>query len=336
LTFIDAGGMMLEPAMFAAHKALACTKLALFKYALQTIESLTMHSPELTAFLKNFPQCMMDANDPMEVVRVKMAAIHPNDHADDTIVERVEIAGVPCAWVSGPETDPSRTVFFVHGGAFVSTGITEYMRYGEKVARYCRARVLVSEYSLSPEAQYPKQHDELLAVYDAVALDPARTVFMGDSCGGGMALALMCKLRDRGSELPACYAGLTPWLDSQQSGDAAQNPRGVDPFVSADWIRARFKDYMGSANAGDPYISPIDSELSNLPPLYLGVGTVDTTSDDSTRFAVRAAQAGLQVLLDINAGLTHGMHGLEGICPEGDRAMERVGAFVQSWIPDLA
>ncbi len=293
-----------------------------------------MPSAELQAFLKNFPECMMDAADPLPVVREKMYAIHPTDHGEETTVERIAIAGIPCAWISVPETDMSRTVFFVHGGAFVSTGITEYMRSCEAVAKYCRARVLLVEYSLAPEQRYPAQLDELLAVFDAAQLDVSRTAFMGDSCGGGMAFALMCRLRERGDALPACYAGLTPWLDAQQQGDAACHPRGVDPFVKAEWIRARFRDYASEAQLDDPLVSPINARLEGLPPLYLGVGTIDTTSDDATRLAARAAQVGVQVLLDINAGMVHGLHGLENICPESKQAMRCVGDFVRAWIPD--
>ncbi len=292
-----------------------------------------MPSQEFQDFLKNFPACMMDADDPLDVVRAKMDAIHPKDHADDTLVDRMEIAGVPCAWISVPESDARRVVFFVHGGAFVSTGITDYMRTCETVARVCRARVMLVEYSLAPEHRFPTQLEELLNVYDTLEVPPSRIAFMGDSCGGGMALALMCQLRDRGDAIPACYAGLTPWFDAHQNGDAALNPRGVDPFLNRGWIQARFKNYAGDASLDNPLLSPILSELAGLPPLYLGVGTVDTTSDDSTRLAASAAKAGVQVLLDINADLVHGLHGLTGMCPEADQAMARVGQFVQSWIP---
>lgn len=290
-------------------------------------------SPQLEQFLANFPESMMDEHDSLEVVRAKMARIHPTDHAPETTVERLEIAGVECAWISTPATDPSRAVFFVHGGAFVSTGITEYMTYGQTVANFCNARVLVPAYSLAPEAVYPRQLDELLAVYDAIELSSERTAFMGDSCGGGMALAFVARLRDLGRPLPACVAGLTPWLDARQDGEAARNPRGVDPFVNGPWIRARFRDYMGTAAFDDPAVSPLHADLTGLPPVYLGVGTIDTVRDDATHFASRAAQAGLQILLDINAGHVHGLHGLAGMCPESDRAMERVGEFVRTYIP---
>jgi len=95
-----------------------------------------------------------------------MARIHPRDYAAGTTVEPLEIAGVECAWVSTPASDPSRIVFFVHGGAFVSTGLTEYMTYAQTVANFCAARVLVPAYSLAPEVQFPRQLDELTAPPD--------------------------------------------------------------------------------------------------------------------------------------------------------------------------
>jgi acetyl esterase/lipase len=290
-------------------------------------------SPELQKFLSGFPECMMDADDSLETVRAKMHAIHPRDHDADTFVETLTLAGLECAWVSTPATDPSRAVFFVHGGAFVSTGLTEYHRYAGSVAHFCRARVLVFAYTLAPELRYPGQLEETLGVWQASGLEPARTALMGDSCGGGIALAALCRLRDAGRPLPACYAGLTPWLDARQAGDAARHPRGVDPFVNAAWIRARFRDYAGDADLDDPYLSPLGVDLGGLPPLYLGVGTIDTTSDDSTRLAARAARAGVEVQLDVVGDHIHGLHGLAGMCPESTAAMQRVGDFVIRAIP---
>ncbi len=292
-----------------------------------------MTSPELETFLSRFPESMMDAKDSLETVVAKMNAIHPHKYAEDTEVERVTLAGVDCAWVSTPKSDPSRTVFFVHGGAFVSTGLREYIPYAESIANWCHARVLIFAYSLAPGQRYPIPLDEASSVFAASGMDPARSAFLGDSCGGGIALSALCRLRDAAEPLPACYAGLTPWLDARQEGDAATNPRGVDPFVNGPWIRARFLDYAGDADLDDPSLSPIHAKLEGLPPLYLGVGTIDSTSDDSTRLAARAAKAGVQVSLDVHGGHVHGLHGLAGMCPESTRAMYNVGDFVRAYIP---
>lgn len=292
-----------------------------------------MASPELEKFLLDFPQSMMDASDSLETVVAKMNAIHPRGHRETTTVEHVELGGVPSAWVSTEASDPTRTVLFVHGGAFVSTGLDEYYSYAESVANSCNARVLIFAYTLAPEMRFPGQLDQALAVWHAAGMDPARSVIMGDSCGGGIALAAMARLRDAGSAMPACYVGLGAWLDARQEGDAACNPRGIDPFVNAPWIRARFQDYAGGHDLGDPSLSPIHADLGGLPPLYLGVGHVDTVCDDATRLAVRAGQAGVEVQLDLCADGIHGIHGLAGMCPEATAAMTRVGEFVRRYVP---
>ena len=279
------------------------------------------------------------AADPPALVREKMHAVHPTQIADDVEHEIVELGGVRCAWVTTPEVgDSDRVVLFAHGGAFVSTLLEHYIPYVTPHTRYARARFLVHEYSLAPEAQFPTQLDETVAVYRALldqGIGPDRMAFMGDSCGGGIALAALCKLRDDGLPLPAAYAGLTPWFDLEQDGDAAVNPRGVDPYVNRDWIRARFRDYVGKhGDPKAPLASPILADLSGLPPLFLSVGQIDTTSDDSTRLAARAGRVGVDVTLEINAEMIHGFHGLWPLFPEARDSCERVGAFIRRHIPD--
>ena len=297
-----------------------------------------MTSPEYRKMRETLKPGLAVASDPTPLVREKMHAVHPTGATDPLNVTYLELAGVPCAWVETPEArGTDRFVFFSHGGAFVSTNLSHYEQYGEHISRAVGARVLIYEYALAPEHRYPVQLDQGVAVYAAArehGLAPARTAFMGDSCGGGIALATMCRLRDAGAELPACYAGLTPWFDALQEGDAARHPRGVDPYVNRDWIRKRFEDYVGpGGDLADPYASPIGADLSGLPPLYLGVGHIDTTSDDSTRLAASAARAGTSVVLDVSAEMIHGFHGLAGFFPEADQGLARVAEFIRRHIP---
>ena len=297
-----------------------------------------MASPEYEKLRTLLKPGLAVAEDPWEKVREKMTAVHPTSCADDVRVEKLELGGVPAAWFSTPQSEgEERAVVLVHGGAFLSTGIVHYQLYAGNISRAAHARVLVFEYSLAPERRFPTQLDETIAVFRAAqeaGLRPERTAFAGDSCGGGIALAAICKLRDGGTALPACYAGFTPWFDAEQTGDSSRNPIDVDPYVNGPWIRKRFEDYAGpEGDLRDPLVSPLHADLGGLPPLYLGVGQIDTTRDDSTRLATRAGQAGVDVTLDITGQMIHGFHGLVGMFPEAGAAMQRAGEFIRRHIP---
>ncbi len=297
-----------------------------------------MASKEHDALMAAIPGGNVDANDPVGIVREKMHAIHPNAASPGTIVEPDDLDGIPAKWIYTPENaDSDRIVMHVHGGAFVSTEIDHYLTYGEFMSRKIGCRVVCFQWTWADEAPYPRAMNDTVTAFRALVargIDPRRIAFVGDSCGGALALSAMCSLRDAGDPLPACMVGLTPWFDAEQTGDAALHPRGRDPFVNADWIRARFRDYAGpKGDLRDPGISPFHAKLEGLPPMYLSVGGIDTTADDSTRLAERASREGVSVIVDLVAEMVHGYVGLGDAFPEATQAMERVALFLRHQIP---
>ena len=103
----------------------------------------------------------------------------------------------------------ARTVFHCHGGALVSCPLDDYHFYGALLAEQLEARVLMADYRLAPEHPFPAAHDDCLAAYRGLvssgAVDPARLVVSGDSCGGLLGLATLLSARDEGVALPACF-----------------------------------------------------------------------------------------------------------------------------------
>ncbi|MEM7410363.1 MAG: alpha/beta hydrolase [Myxococcota bacterium] len=296
-----------------------------------------MASPEYEQLRKALKPGLAIPEDPPDLVREKMHRIHPTQYPDDVRVDEVAIGGVPSAWVSTPESDESRVILMVHGGAFVSTYVEHYIPYLATLTRHFQARGVVFGYRLAPEHRYPAALDDTHAVYRALLAEgiaPDRIVVAGDSCGGGIGIALLLRLRDAGEPLPAAFVGLTGWYDLEASGDAAANPRGVDPYVHPDWIRARGRDYAGpDGNVRDPLLSPIHADLAGLPPLFLSCGEIDITRDDSTRLAACAGRDGVAVTLEVNPEMIHGFHGLAVLIPEGRASLDRAGAFVRAEIP---
>ena len=276
--------------------------------------------------------------DPPELVREKMHRIHPTQFPADVNVEHTTLGGVHAAWVDTPESEGStRVLLHVHGGAFVSTGVEHYIPYAARLSRAFAARAVVFGYRLAPEHRYPAALDDTHAVYRALldaGTPPDRIVVGGDSCGGGIGIALLLRLRDEGAPLPAAFVGLTGWYDLEMTGDSARHPRGVDPYVDPEWIRARGRDYAGpTGDVRDPLLSPIHADLTGLPPLFLSCGEIDITRDDSTRLAARAGRDGVAVTLEVNPEMIHGFHGLSDLIPEGRASLARAGEFVRRQIP---
>jgi len=297
-----------------------------------------MASRQYHELMEAIPDAGVDASDPIDLVREKMHAIHPTTASPGTIIEAADLEGIEARWIYTPENKNSeRVILHVHGGAFVSTIIDHYLSYGEHMSRHMEAKVVCFQWTWADQAPYPQAMNDTVTAYKALlalGIAPEKIMFAGDSCGGGIALAALCSLRESGEPLPAGLVGLTPWLDAEQTGDAAMNPRGRDPFVTADWIRARFRDYAGpEGKLKDPGISPFHAKLSGLPPMYLSVGQIDTSADDSTRLALRASQEGASVVVDVAAEMIHGYIGLCGAFPEATQAMERIASWVKQRIP---
>lgn len=91
------------------------------------------------------------------------------------------------------------------------------------MAAYGGIRVIAVDYRMPPDAPYPAAVDDAAAVYRALieeGLDPARLAVEGISAGGGLALALMLRLKEEGLPMPGALIANTPWADLTGSGDS--------------------------------------------------------------------------------------------------------------------
>ncbi len=70
-------------------------------------------------------------------------------------------------------------------------------------------------------------------------------------------------------------------------------------------LRQFASDYLAGADPKTPLASPLFASLSGLPPLLIQVGTADLLLSDSERLATAAADAGVDVILQIGEGLPH-------------------------------
>ena len=289
------------------------------------------------------PPDFSDPADSLPEIRAKFEMVHGLDPGDGVVVDPGE-HGVWVRPADGPADDRTerwplddRRVLFVHGGGFVTSPAASYAFWGAHVARSCGIETLIAEYRLAPETVFPGQLHDVAAAHDALlaaGVEPHRIIFMGDSCGGGMALATMLLQRANGRPMPGAFVGLGGWYDLEATGVAA--PAG-DPFVDPDWLRLRARDYVGArGDPADPLASVVHADLTGLPPMLLQTGEVDPCRPGGEVVARHAERDGVAATVDIVPAVAQGFQGMAGVVPEADAAWSRVRAFVDRVVPPPA
>ncbi|MBN3790875.1 alpha/beta hydrolase [Burkholderia sp. Ac-20353] len=235
---------------------------------------------------------------------------------------------------SGQGAGPAggRTLLYFHGGGyyFCSTKTHRPLVFG--LTKRAGVRSFSLDYRLAPETRFPGALDDALAAYRRLLElgTPAESIVLGgDSAGGGLALAMLVALRDRGEPLPAGAILFSPWTDLAATGDTLRTHDGLDPmFASAAFPKAA-KLYLGDTPPTHPYASPLYADFTGLPPLFIQAGSTEVLLDDARRVADKAKAAGVQVEIEVWPEMPHVWQLYAPMVPESRQALDRAAAFLR-------
>jgi epsilon-lactone hydrolase len=240
--------------------------------------------------------------------------------------------GVKVVRIATPQSLDERYILYLHGGGYVMGSPPHYRDFIWRIARVATARVVCPYYRLAPEHRFPAALDDAVTSYSwllAQGAAPRRLVIMGDSAGGGLALATLLRLRDEGLPLPAAAVALSPWTDLALTGDSIRSNAGADLTLEFQRTASFARHYLGSADPRHPYASPLYGDPAGLPPILIQVGSDEILRDDSVRMADKLRAAGSPVEIEIWPRMPHVWQLFARVLPEGRRAIRRIGAFVQ-------
>lgn len=216
----------------------------------------------------------------------RRAAIVRRDHGEWPVYELTPTDG----------TRPRRAVVFLHGGGYVNEIAGQHWSLAGELVRAGAVRVVVPIYPLGSRAGATRvvaaAADLVAAVMDEAG--DAEVVVMGDSAGGGLALATAQALRNRGRS-PRRLVLISPWLDVRTSDPASREIEPRDRMLGVPGLLEAATDWAGDLPLDDPRVSPLLGSLAGLPPITVLTGTNDLLHPDSTRLRTLAADAGIEV-----------------------------------------
>lgn len=234
--------------------------------------------------------------------------------------------------ITVPVSHADRHVLFLHGGGYRTGAPATYRHFTWRIAAATRASVLAIDYRLAPEHPFPAALEDAVAAYRwllAEGAEPGKVLIMGDSAGGGLALATLLKLRDERCPLPGAAVALSPWTDLALTGASLKLNARSDPMLEVEHLPALVEEYLAGADPRLPYASPLYGDLGGLPPTLIQVGGDEILRDDAVRMHERLRRAGCQAELEIWPRMPHVWQAFAPVLPEARQAIEHIGNFAR-------
>ncbi len=261
--------------------------------------------------------------------RMSQASERPGRLPMAVTSERFTQGDLQYEWLTPPEFDADRVLYYLHGGGFVFPLWNPLRRVIAHIISAARMRALVVHYRLAPEHPFPAAIEDCVAGYRWLTseggIKPENVAFAGESAGANLVVTTLLALRDAGEPLPRRAVPYCGPFDLEAGG--AFTSRG-DVMFHPRFVSRQMLAYRGEADPRNPLLSPIYADLRGLPPLLIQVGSKEGFLDECRLLAKKAQEAGVTVTLEVWPEMWHYWHLFVPFLPEARQAIHRIAAFV--------
>lgn len=247
----------------------------------------------------------------------------------------VTLADRPALEVScGPHDDCA--LLYFHGGAYVFGSPSSHWAMIARLCKYAQIRAFLPDYRKAPESLHPAALEDARAAYlelPAQGVDPHRTLFGGDSAGGGLALALLADLIARGHPLPAGCFAFSPLTDLSFSGASVVANADRDVVLPVSRVADMAEMFMGTQDRRDPQASPLFAQFEGAPPVWIVASDTEILRDDSRRMVAHLRAAGVAVAYTEEHDLPHVWPILQTLFPPARSTLRDLAGWIRAQVP---
>jgi acetyl esterase/lipase len=277
---------------------------------------LELLNPELQRAYRFVPNTPVSSSFTRALVRAGTGRVKPAPIPDEVKFEKIDFDGAPSIHVFTPASGGNgAALLYIHaGGMVIGSPLLDYP-LAIDVVRQLGITVVLAGYRLAPEYPFPTPVDDCERGWNWVVdnaslrgIDTSRIAIGGQSAGGGLAAMLAQRLHDKSGAQPAAQWLICPMLDDRTAGD-----RSLDKIKNRLWNnksnRAGWKAFLGttpgSADVPTGSVPSRRTDLSGLPPAWIGTGTVELFYREDVAYAHALDAAGVEVTLDEVPGAPH-------------------------------
>lgn len=223
---------------------------------------------------------------------------------------------------------------YIHSGGWYSGNIENEDYLARNICENSNTIIYSPEYRLAPEHPFPAGHNDVYAAYEFMCQsakeqggDPNKKFTMGGSAGGNLAASTILKyarhpeFKAQGAVIACPGAAHTEILETVYKDRYNAELYSDSPMIGNDLLRQAWK-WLGAAPE-EPLTSVVlHPDIKYLPPIYIAATTKDPTYPETTFFAEKCKENGVDVDVVEWVGLPHFFHAVP---------MPKAAEFMQVW-----
>lgn len=212
-------------------------------------------------------------------------------------VDRSKVKSHTVFTINRKPSGKQKHILYLHGGAYVESFVRPHWDFIYMLLENLDCVITAPDYPLAPEYTFGQTFDMVSVIYEEIVSESVEEDFilMGDSSGGGMALALAQLMRNRGIAQPSQIILLSPWLDIGLTNPAIKDIEPSDVFLGIDGLRMAGEAYAGGTPADFYLLSPINGSLEGLAKISLFIGSREILVADSRKLKQMADEKGIKI-----------------------------------------
>ncbi len=225
--------------------------------------------------------------------------------------------------------NPSKHILYFHGGAYTMQANKMHWQIIDYILKEIQCTITFVDYPLVPEYTCIDTINMVINVYSYLCnSDNQEIILMGDSAGGGLALALAQYVNSNNlMPKPSKIVLFSPWLDVSMENDITEDQATKDLILDKDTLKIIGNRYAGDLSNKDYLCSPLYGNVAHIGEIALFTGTSEILNTQAKILKDK-------VLIENGSLSYHEYENMQHVwvgfpIPEAKDAMEKVCAFIK-------
>ncbi|WP_265794761.1 alpha/beta hydrolase [Gordonia zhenghanii] len=228
-------------------------------------------------------------------------------------------------------------ILYLHGGAFLVGGIRSHRRLVSRIVRTTGVSAFAVAYRQLPHHSMSTSISDCLEALQRIidsGVSVDKIAIVGDSAGGYLALMVARAAERGGTGRVACIGCMSPIIDLDPTGKLRAPESNCDPLIPPTALTTMWRE-ISVAEPDVEYLRSLreiatasSTELAQLPPLLIQVGSDEILRPDSDALVALSAAARGDVALELYPGQVHVFQAGADLIPEARVALNRMADHI--------